>query len=169
MAVMEKTIAKTFYILSGVFVIAFISMASNTSYAATKSKKPPVYTAKAASFLKNSAWRTTECGEDGNFQAFIFNQQKPQVEVGYGANGEGERLEMLNADVKGEFVEIETRVCAPVGCNHTYEKYKILGPNQIQEWSFIGQLPDNPPLVMVKDGIATNDNSKGRVFNRCEK
>lgn len=163
---------KNFQTIITLCLFGFLTIGANNSFAAPKNNakaKPLVYSKSVAQYLKNSAWRTTECNEDGNFQSFVFNPQKPKVEVGYGAKGEGERLEMLKADIKGEFVEIETRVCAPVGCNHTYEKYKILGQNQIQEWSFIGQLPDNPPLVMVKDGIATNDNSKGRVFNRCEK
>lgn len=165
---MERNITTNYFVLIGIIVIAFIGMNFNHAYAGEKSKKPPIYTDKAVSYLKNSAWRT-ECNEEGNFQTFIFNPKKPQIEVGYGLKGDGERLEMLKANVKGEFVEIESRVCAPVGCNHTYEKYKIIGPNQMKEWSFIGQLPDNPPLVMVKDGIATNDNSQGRIFNRCEK
>lgn len=131
--------------------------------------KAQIYTKNATDFLKTSVWRASDCDTEGNFQTFILTPSKQLVEVGAGKKGEGEQLQLLKVDVKAGFVDIETRVCAPVGCNHTVERYKIINQNTISEWDFTGYLPDNPPLVVLKDGIAQNDGSKGRIFNRCAK
>ena len=119
------------------------------------------------SWLGNSVWRTGPCNEFQNFQTFTFSGQQ-KVEVGNGKPGDGERLELLriSTDAAG-LIQIETRVCAPVGCNQTVERYKKLGPNQIQEWHFEGRLPDHVPYVIVANGAASDGSGPGRVFNRC--
>ena len=119
----------------------------------------------AQSYLSGGVWRTSECGKQQGFQAFFF-ANPAKVEVGNGKIGEGERLEILSTTRTPNIVEVRTRVCAPIGCNQTFEQYKIINQNQMQEWRFEGLLPNEPPNVVVKEGIAT-DGSLGRVFNRC--
>jgi hypothetical protein len=118
-------------------------------------------------WLGSSVWRAGPCDSAQNFQAFSFTAE-PKVEVGAGKVGEGERLQLLavTADPQG-MIQVETRVCAPVGCNQTIERYKKLGPNQMQEWHFEGRLPDHVPYVIVQDGAALDGSGPGRVFNRC--
>lgn len=118
-------------------------------------------------WLSSSVWRAGPCDSAQNFQSFSFTSQ-PKVEVGSGKPGEGERLELLriSTDPTG-LIQVETRVCAPVGCNQTVERYKKLGPNQMQEWHFEGRLPDHVPYVIVQDGAALDGSGPGRVFNRC--
>jgi hypothetical protein len=118
-------------------------------------------------WLGNSIWRAGPCDSTQNFQAFSFTTE-PKVEVGSGKRGDGESLELLriSTDPAG-LIQIETRVCAPVGCNQTVERYKKLGPNQMQEWHFEGRLPDHVPYVIVQDGAALDGSGPGRVFNRC--
>lgn len=116
-------------------------------------------------FLGTGVWRAGTCGREGNFQAFRFGPL-PQVEVGLGQPGSGELLEMIAASRRADMVEVRTRVCAPVGCNQTYELYRVLGPDRLQEWRFEGRLPDRPPNIVVADGRAS-DGSAGRIFTRC--
>lgn len=123
----------------------------------------------AQTFLQNGVWRVGECGKGENFQAFSFNNRGVpvnRVEVGSGALGDGERLEILRTNLANNIVEVQTRVCAPVGCNRTFEQYKIISNNQIQEWRFEGLLPNEPPNVVVANGVAS-DGTTGRIFNRC--
>ncbi len=119
----------------------------------------------AQSFLSNSIWRASECGQNHGFQTFNFNNPQ-KVEVGNGKPGDGEMLDMIYLNRTGNIIEIKTKVCAPVGCNQTLEEYKILNQNQIQEWRFEGHLPNEAPNVVVANGVAS-DGSLGRVFNRC--
>jgi hypothetical protein len=118
-------------------------------------------------WLGTSIWRAGPCASAQNFQAFSFTAA-PKVEVGSGKPGEGERLELLriSTDPSG-LIQIETRVCAPVGCNQTIERYKKLGPDQMQEWHFEGRLPNITPYVIVANGAAVDGSGPGRVFNRC--
>jgi hypothetical protein len=118
-------------------------------------------------WLGASIWRAGPCASAQNFQAFSFTAE-PKVEVGSGKPGEGERLELLriSTDDAG-LIQIETRVCAPVGCNQTIERYKKLGPDQMQEWHFEGRLPNITPYVIVANGAAVDGSGPGRVFNRC--
>ena len=121
----------------------------------------------AGSWLGQSVWRATTCDKKENFQTFSFNPS-PQVEVGSGKKGDGEKLELLRVGTSPDgLIEIETRVCAPVGCNQTVERYKKTGPNQMQEWHFEGRLPELQPYVLVRDGQAVDGSSPGRIFNRC--
>ncbi len=119
------------------------------------------------SWLGASVWRAGPCTSFQNFQTFSFALE-PKVEVGNGKPGDGERLELLrvSTDATG-LIQIETRVCAPVGCNQTVERYKKLGPDQMQEWHFEGRLPDHVPYVIVANGAAVDGSGPGRVFNRC--
>lgn len=121
----------------------------------------------AEAFLARGVWRAGACGQAQNFQAFIFGASGRSVEVGSGAPGQGERLELLRAGGKDGLVEVETRVCAPVGCNQTFEQYKVLDDNRMQEWRFEGRLPDQPAYVLVADGRSLDGTGPGRVFNRC--
>jgi hypothetical protein len=118
-------------------------------------------------WLGSSIWRAGPCDSAQNFQAFSFTSS-PKVEVGSGKLGEGERLELLrvSTDPTG-LIQVETRVCAPVGCNQTVERYKKLSANQMQEWHFEGRLPDHVPYVIVANGAAVDGSGPGRVFNRC--
>jgi hypothetical protein len=133
---------------------------------ATDSATSPATDPAARAFLGAAVWRAGACDPSGNFQSFVFSPAA-SVEVGSGAPGQGERLELLRAARGGSQIEVETRVCAPVGCNRTVERYKVLDPNRIQEWHFEGRLPDQPPYVLVANGIATDGSGPGRVFHRC--
>lgn len=145
--------------------------------AEAKSKKPKGLQGGAAAlatplnpaqtWLGQSVWRATTCDKKENFQTFSFNPT-PQVEVGSGSKGDGEKLEVLRVGTSPEgLIEIETRVCAPVGCNQTVERYKETGPNQMQEWHFEGRLLEHQPYVLVRDGQAVDGSGPGRLFNRC--
>jgi hypothetical protein len=127
----------------------------------------PASAAPAAlqSFLANGIWRAGACTARENFQTFRFGPTS-SVEVGSGVPGEGEKLELLGVREVNGLVAVETRVCAPVGCNQTFEQYKRLDANRIQEWHFEGRLPNEAPYVLVSNGRAT-DGSQGRVFQRC--
>jgi hypothetical protein len=118
-------------------------------------------------WLGASVWRAGPCNVQQNFQAFSFTPE-PKVEVGSGKPGDGERLQLLrvSTDPTG-LIQVETRVCAPVGCNQTIERYKKLNANQMQEWHFEGRLPDHVPYVIVANGAAVDGSGPGRVFNRC--
>ena len=121
----------------------------------------------AQAWLGQSVWRATTCDKKENFQTFSFTPS-PQVEVGSGKKGDGEKLELLHVGTSPDgLIEIETRVCAPVGCNQTVERYKKTGPNQMQEWHFEGRLPELQPYVLVRDGQAVDGSGPGRIFNRC--
>lgn len=121
----------------------------------------------AQSFLAGGVWRPGPCEHTSNFQAFAFAPAGNAVEVGAGRPGEGERLELLRVARSGAMVEVETRVCAPVGCNQTFEQYRVLDADRIQEWRFEGRLPQQPPYVLVAEGAATDGSGPGRIFNRC--
>jgi hypothetical protein len=123
--------------------------------------------ASPQAWLGNSVWRAGACASAQNFQTFRFTST-PKVEVGSGKPGDGESLELLriSTDPQG-LIQIETRVCAPVGCNQTVERYKKLNANQMQEWHFEGRLPDHVPYVIVANGAAVDGSGPGRVFNRC--
>jgi hypothetical protein len=120
------------------------------------------------SWLGSSVWRAGPCESAQNFQAFSFTTA-PKVEVGSGKPGDGERLELLrvSTDPTG-LIQVETRVCAPVGCNQTIERYKKINSNQMQEWHFEGRLPDHVPYVIVANGAAVDGSGPGRLFNRCD-
>lgn len=136
------------------------SLLGGTSVVAT-----PVNPAQA--WLGQSVWRATSCDQKENFQTFSVSPS-PQVEVGSGKKGDGEKLELLRVGTSPDgLIEIETRVCAPVGCNQTVERYKKTGPNQMQEWHFEGRLPELQPYVLVRDGQAVDGSGPGRLFNRC--
>jgi len=121
----------------------------------------------AQAWLGQSVWRATTCDKKENFQTFSFTAS-PQVEVGSGIKGDGEKLELLRVGTSPDgLIEIETRVCAPVGCNQTVERYKKTGANQMQEWHFEGRLPEHQPYVLVRDGEAVDGSGPGRLFNRC--
>jgi hypothetical protein len=129
----------------------------------------PAPDAATRTFLERGVWRAGACGSARNFQTFRFAPAL-QVEVGSGAPGSGEVLEMIAAGrhriAGADLVEVQTRVCAPVGCNQTFELYRVLDADRIQEWRFEGRLPDLPPNVVVVDGRAS-DGTAGRVFTRC--
>jgi hypothetical protein len=118
-------------------------------------------------WLGSSVWRAGPCESAQNFQTFSFTST-PKVEVGSGKPGDGEKLELLRitSDSAG-LIQVETRVCAPVGCNQTVERYKKINANQMQEWHFEGRLPDHVPYVIVANGAALDGSGPGRVFNRC--
>ncbi|MEY3235318.1 MAG: hypothetical protein RL230_2589 [Pseudomonadota bacterium] len=121
----------------------------------------------AQAWLGQSVWRATSCDQKENFQTFSIGPT-PQVEVGSGKKGDGEKLELLRVGSSPDgLIEIETRVCAPVGCNQTVERYKKTGPNQMQEWHFEGRLPELQPYVLVREGQAVDGSGPGRIFNRC--
>jgi hypothetical protein len=126
---------------------------------------------KARAFLGEGVWRVVEktgaCEPAANFQAFVFTRP-PSVEVGQGAPGTGETVQLLKADATDSFVSIETKVCAPVGCNHTIERYKVIDANTMQEWDFEGRLPGQAPYVLLEAGKAPADGTEGRVFRRCD-
>lgn len=156
-------------------VVAIAALLSTVAEA--KPKKPtglrggtaanPTPTNPAQAWLGQSVWRATSCDKKENFQTFSYIPTL-QVEVGSGKKGDGERLELLRMGISPEgLIEIETRVCAPVGCNQTVERYKKIGPNQMQEWHFEGRLPEHQPYVLVRDGQAVDGSGPGRLFNRC--
>lgn len=119
-------------------------------------------------WLGSSVWRAGPCDTAQNFQTFAFTPTASKVEVGSGRRGDGEQLELLRiADLAGGLIQIETRVCAPVGCNQTIERYKKLDANTMQEWHFEGRLPNITPYVIVANGAAVDGSGPGRVFNRC--
>lgn len=159
---------KKFLIIIALFVsiFAFEQNAFSKSYEKQKTVKMP--NIKVQKFLDKGVWRINNCQENGNFQAFSFKNNKPLVEVGYGIIGEGEKLDILNAQLKGNLLLIETQVCAPIGCNHTFEQYKIISKDKMSEWVFEGHLDNEPPNIVVKDGFDNNGNL-GRVFIRCNK
>ena len=130
-----------------------------------KSTKKAATQNPAHLYLRNSVWRTSECGQSHGFQTFNFSNPH-KVEVGNGKLGEGEKLYIVSSGRTGNIVEVKTRVCAPVGCNQTLEEYKVLNENQMQEWRFEGHLPNEAPNIVVANGVAS-DGSVGRVFNRC--
>jgi hypothetical protein len=131
-------------------------------------KQAPRATLQPQAWLGSSVWRAGPCESAQNFQTFAFTASAPKVEVGSGKPGEGERLELLRISaLEGDLIQIETRVCAPVGCNQTVERYKKLDANRMQEWHFEGRLPDHAPYVIVANGAATDGSGPGRVFNRC--
>ncbi len=128
----------------------------------------PARTDTAASqYLARGVWRTGPCERAGNFQTFVF-APRGEVEVGSGTPGAGERLELVSATRQGADIQVETRVCAPVGCNQTFEVYRVLDDGRMQEWRFEGRLPGQAPYVLVADGRAT-DGTPGRVFQRCQR
>ena len=119
-------------------------------------------------WLGSSVWRVGSCEIAQNFQTFAFSPTASKVEVGSGRRGEGEQLELLRvSELAGDLIQIETRVCAPVGCNQTVERYKKLDANRMQEWHFEGRLPDHAPYVIVANGAALDGSGPGRIFNRC--
>jgi len=159
------------------WVVALCVAALCTSAADAKPKKPSGLRGEssllspasnpAQTWLGQSIWRATSCDKKENFQTFSF-APTPTVEVGSGKKGDGERLDLLRVGMSPEgLIEIETRVCAPVGCNQTVERYKKTGPNQMQEWHFEGRLPEHQPYVLVRDGQAVDGSGPGRLFNRC--
>jgi hypothetical protein len=137
------------------------------SIAKAKAKVQPAMPNTPQAWLGASIWRAGPCDTAQNFQAFSFTGA-PKVEVGSGKPGDGERLELLRilTDPTG-LIQVETRVCAPVGCNQTIERYKKLSDNQMQEWHFEGRLPNVTPYVIVANGAAVDGSGPGRVFNRC--
>ena len=122
---------------------------------------------QAQAWLGRAVWRAGACDRQENFQTFRFGDN-PQVEVGSGRPGDGEALQVLRVGLSTDgLIEVETRVCAPVGCNQTVERYRRIGANQMQEWHFEGRLPDHVPYVLVRDGQAVDGSGPGRLFNRC--
>lgn len=144
--------------------------AINVNAVPLKPKKAINSQQQAIDFLAKGVWRGEDCSTESNFQKFSFkNKQNPpnRVEVGFGELGSGEPLEIIKYDLKNQIIEVQTRVCAPVGCNQTFEQYKILGPDKMFEWTFEGHLPDQPPNIVVRNGIDKEGNS-GRTFRRCK-
>jgi hypothetical protein len=140
-------------------------LAKTESARSIRRRKGAVLTPQA--WLGSSVWRAGPCDSAQNFQTFSFSAA-PKVEVGSGKPGEGERLELLRvSSVEDGLIQVETRVCAPVGCNQTVERYKKLDANKMQEWHFEGRLPDHVPYVIVANGAALDGSGPGRVFNRC--
>ncbi|MFY7760551.1 hypothetical protein [Aquidulcibacter sp.] len=169
---MSKPVGLNAMLLSAGLVVTLVAVPL-----AAKPKKPtglrggtstvatPANSAQA--WLGQTVWRATTCDKKENFQTFSFSPT-PQVEVGSGKKGDGEKLELLRVGTSTDgLIEIETRVCAPVGCNQTVERYKKTGPNQMQEWHFEGRLPEHQPYVLVRDGQAVDGSGPGRLFNRC--
>lgn len=120
---------------------------------------------EAKKYLGNDVWRADSCKGD-NFQHFQFNNS-PNVEVGNGKLGDGEKVKLLRAEKINNLIEVETSVCAPIGCNKTFEQYKILDKNKVLEWHFEGRLPNEGGHVLVDNG---HDNFKNpaRTFYRCK-
>ncbi|MCU0881330.1 MAG: hypothetical protein MUF14_01530 [Hyphomonadaceae bacterium] len=120
-----------------------------------------------ARFIGTGIWRAGACDGRGNFQK--FSPADARVEVGAGHPGEGEALQVLAARRSGDLVEVETRVCAPepIGCNQTFEQYKVLAEDRLQEWHFEGRLPGQEPYVLVRSGQASDGSGAGRIFTRC--
>jgi hypothetical protein len=158
-----------FWVVASILGIATYAFASNPNglRGALSDASTPTRMQSPEAWLGTSVWRAGPCESAQNFQAFRFSSQ-PKVEVGSGKLGEGESLELLRISNNPDgLIQIETRVCAPVGCNQTIERYKKLGPDQMQEWHFEGRLPDRVPYVIVQDGAALDGSGPGRVFNRC--
>lgn len=133
---------------------------------------PNIASAKAKKFdpkkfLSGGVWRVDGCERQDYFQAFDFKARPPIVEVGAGNLGDGEKVQILSVAQIGAKVEVRTTVCAPIGCNKTWEQYKILSEDMMQEWIFEGHLPNQAPNIVVKDGVAF-DGSKGRIFKKCK-
>lgn len=141
--------------------LAINSLSISQTYAA-KSKKKDLST-----FLSGGVWRVDGCENKAFFQAFDLKSNPAIVEVGAGEMGEGEKLQILSTRFVNGMIEIRTTVCAPVGCNKTWEQYKVIGKDKMQEWNFEGHLPNQEPNVVVKNGIAF-DGSKGRIFKKCK-
>jgi hypothetical protein len=136
---------------------------------------PPLAAPKSAesraaqTWLSAAVWRAGPCSQTQNFQRFEFGKI-PVVEVGNGGPGDGERLELLGVgEASAGYIQVHTRVCAPVGCNQTREVYKKLDRNRMQEWHFEGRLPGHTPYVLVDKGVATDGSGPGRIFTRCQK
>ncbi len=152
------------------FIAPILFGAIDTKAAPNKQKKSINSQQQAIDFLSKGVWRGEDCNPESNFQKFSFkNKQNPpnRVEVGFGELGSGEPLEIIKYDLKNQIIEVQTRVCAPVGCNQTFEQYKIIGPDKMFEWTFEGHLPDQPPNIVVRNGIDKEGNS-GRYFKRCK-
>lgn len=158
---------KNYFILFAVliFTFGFAQIAISKSFSKQKTVKMP--NQKVQKFLSHGVWRTSDCNQN-NFQFFSFTNNKPLVEVGYGKKGEGEKLDILNAQINKNILLIQTQVCAPIGCNHTFEEYKILSNDKITEWTFEGHLDEEPPNIVVKNGFDNNGNV-GRTLVRCPK
>jgi hypothetical protein len=140
---------------------------ANTSPPKSKRATAVSLPSSPQAWLGATVWRAGPCETTLNFQTFSFTNQ-PKVEVGSGKPGDGEKLELLRvATIEPALIQIETRVCAPVGCNQTIERYKIINANQMQEWHFEGRLPDHVPYVIVANGAALDGSGAGRIFNRC--
>lgn len=148
---------------------AFVALVAlpNATIAAPKNKPVKPQKISANKFLGNGVWRVDNCEEKDFFQAFNLSDKSPSVEVGAGVIGEGETLKVLSTSVVNGMIEVRTTVCAPIGCNKTWEQYKILGNDKMQEWNFEGHLPNQEPNVVVKEGVAF-DGSQGRIFKKCK-
>lgn len=155
------------YILVASGICAFVTATSFNALATPARSKSKTKTAMnpAHVYLGNGVWRPSECSKTENFQAFFF-RAPAKVEVGSGRIGDGEKLEILSTARNANIVEVRTRVCAPIGCNQTFEQYKIISQNQMQEWRFEGLLPNEAPNIVVENGVAS-DGTAGRIFNRC--
>ncbi len=132
---------------------------------------PPTIVIKtdAKSYLNKGVWRVGNCDATLNFQKFEFainNNAYGKVIVGAGDYSED--LELFHAEKKQDTIIVQTRVCAPVGCNKTYEEYKIINKDTMSEWHFEGRLPDQEPNLVISKGI-DKDGNKGRIFNRCDR
>jgi hypothetical protein len=150
-----------------IWVIASVIGFSMQAFAAVPTGHKANPQMSPQSWLGSSVWRPGPCDTTENFQTFNFTAA-PTVEVGSGKRGDGERLELLHIGMHHVgFIQIESRVCAPIGCNQTLERYKILGANQMQEWHFEGRLPGHAPYVLVSEGAARDGSGPGRVFDRC--
>ncbi|MEN9855727.1 MAG: hypothetical protein RL186_5 [Pseudomonadota bacterium] len=154
-------------LLSIIWIVASVIGIATHAFAQPSPK--PNFATEAKRWLANGMWRAGPCAQAQNFQRFEFGSA-PIVEVGSGQRGEGERLELLGvSEARKGYIDVQTRVCAPVGCNQTRETYKKLGKDQMQEWHFEGRLPDHAPYVLVTNGQATDGKGQGRIFNRCPK
>jgi hypothetical protein len=151
----------------GDFVHAKTISKSKKAIASKLVKKPDAI--NAANFLNQGVWRGENCEPESNFQKFSLNSNSPSfVEVGYGIVGEGEKLEIVKFASQNDILEIQTKVCAPIGCNQTFEQYKIINSNRLFELTFEGHLPDQPPNIVVQNGRDKQGNL-GRFFTRCNK
>lgn len=154
-------------LLSIIWIVATVIGIATEALAQARLK--PNSATAAMRWLANGMWRAGPCARAQNFQRFEFGTA-PIVEVGSGQRGEGERLELLGvSETRKGYIDVQTRVCAPVGCNQTRETYKKLGNDQMQEWHFEGRLPDHAPYILVTNGQATDGTGPGRIFNRCPK
>lgn len=150
-----------------IWVVASVIGFSTQAFAAVPASQTAKIQVPPQIWLGSSVWRPGPCETTQNFQAFSF-MASPTIEVGSGKLGNGERFELLRVGKgQGGLIEIESRVCAPIGCNQTLERYKILNANQMQEWHFEGRLPHHTPHILVSEGTARDESGPGRVFNRC--